>query len=403
MNAKILCVLLLVLLLFSSCARKSVSTADSVPSHEPPRGDNYKIGVILPLTGKYAIYGASTLNGIECAVGIFAPCEGLINAELVIKDDAGLPDRAVLAVEDLANNDKVSVIIGPLSSTSIEAAAERAQSLSIPLISLSQREEIPEARDYVFSVALTAASQVNEIVNYAVQTKKLKNLAVVYPTSVYGEMYKNLFIDAALKAHAKVVFSERYGETTLDFGGLFRSGKKFDALFIPDSYRAVGFIASAMIAEGIEGVQLLGINRWNNPELVERGGDSLEGSVFVDGFFESSDRPVQKFISAFKEAYKVGPTILEAQGFDAARLASKAIQSTGGRHTTDVRNALAIIPDVEGASGDIGFDSNRKVIRRPFLLTVKDGNIVELGGHVSQKTKDKYGTPIEQKDPSVKY
>lgn len=369
-------------LLFFSCAKKDAATAEQTQPAQQQHGytgDNYKIGVILPMSGKYSVYAESALHGIECAVGIFPPCEGPIQAELIIKDDAADPARAAQSVEELFN-EGITVIIGPLSSSSVEAATQKAQSLGVPLISLSQKEGVTSFGDNIFSSSLTATSQVNALVDWATRVKKFKNFAVIYPMNTYGEKYKGLFTTAVEAANGKIVFSESYGESTLDFGSMFRKEhKKFDAVFIPDSYRAVGYISSSMIMEGIKGTQLLGTNRWNNPELIERGVDSLQGAIFVDGFFDaSSSLAVRHFVGMFKEAYEINPTILEAIGFDAARLAAKALQSTGGAHTADVRNSLLANAEVEGSTGLIGFDANRELIRKIFLLTVKEENILEL-------------------------
>ncbi|MBI2092743.1 MAG: ABC transporter substrate-binding protein [Deltaproteobacteria bacterium] len=364
----------------ASCAKKEVSTATTAPAQAERRSEGYKIGVILPLTGKYSVYGNSTLHGIECAVGIFSPCSGLINAELIIKDDAGDPLKSEAAVDELMNFDRVNLIIGPLSSSSVEAAANKAVTYGVPLISLSQKEGIAKIGDNIFSVALTAESQVNALVDWAVNKKKLKTFAIIYPTTVYGETYKELYREAVEKAQAKIVFSEGYGESTLDFGSIFRKEhKKFDACFIPDSYRAVGYISATMAAEGIKGVQLMGINRWNNPELIDRGGETLQGAVFVDGFFDGGSSPtVSNFVSVFNQAYGINPTVLESQSFDAAKLAAKAMQLSGGAHAADIKNSLAALPAVEGSTGDISFDSNREAIKRLFFLTVKEENIMEL-------------------------
>lgn len=367
-------------LLLSACARKGMSTVAVSSPQQSYHGDNYKIGVILPLTGKYAAYGNATLNGIECAAGIFSPCEGPVNAELVIKDDGGEPEKAALAVEELARNEGASVIIGPMTSSSVNAAALKAQEIGVPLISLSQKEDVADTGNYIFGVALTAEAQVKAIVDWARHTKKIKNFAIVYPMNAYGKKYKDLFDAHVTESKGKVVFAKEYGETTLDFGGMFRTNiPKFEALFIPDSYRAVGYIAPVLEMEGVKGVQLIGVSRWNNPELVERGGDALQGAVFVDGFFDKSNSTaVHKFVDMFSQAYQINPTILEAQSFDAARIAMKALASTGGAHAKDVRDFMANLPDVIGATGGIGFDANREVIRKIFLLTVKKDEIVEL-------------------------
>jgi ABC-type branched-subunit amino acid transport system substrate-binding protein len=390
----------------SSCAKKETSTAEKPSAQKGYTGDNYKIGVILPLTGKYAPYGEATLHGVECSAGIFSPCDSPTKVELIIRDDAGLPDRAALAVEDLAKNENVSVIVGPLSSSSIDTAAQKAQELGVPLISLSQKEGITSVGDNIFSTALTAALQVNEVVNWAVNKKKLKKFAVVYPMNAFGETYKKLFTEAVKSAGGKIVLSTGYGEATYDFANLLEGKKeKFDALFIPDSYRAVGFVASSLSSEDLDGTQLLGINRWNNPELVERGGDYLQGAVFVDGFFENGDSAAtQNFTSAFEQAYGIKPTVLEAQSFDAERLAAKALQSTGGEHPLDVKTALATLPEVEGSTGPVSFDSNREAIKHLFLLSVKGDKIVEISDGSPRSTpKGKYGEPISSPGQDTKY
>lgn len=386
--------IILVALTALSCARTDVATSETPVAAKPAySGDNYKIGVILPLSGKYSVYGESSLHGIECAVGIFPPCEGLMNAELVIKDDEGLPEKAAAAVEELVRRDKVSVIIGPLSSSTIEAAAAKAQELQVPLISLSQKEGIAQIGDNIFSTALTSALQVNQIVDWAVGKKKIKNFAIVYPNNPYGQLYNGLFTEAVKNAGGRVVFVDKYGANTTDIGGIFRkSAQKYDAIFLPDSYKAVAYIASVMAMEGIEGVQLLGINRWNNEALIEQGGDLIQGAVFVDGFFtKNANRDTQRFISGFEQAYDLKPTILEAQAYDAARLASKALMSTGGEHAVDVKAALSSIPDTEGSTGPVGFNSQREAIKKLFLLTVQDDQIVELEGAAPAPKKDKYG------------
>jgi len=374
----------------SSCAKKDVVTSTAPSSSKTVSGENYKIGVILPLTGKYSLYGGSTLHGIECGAGIFAPCDGLIKAELVIKDDEGISEKAVQAVEDLVNIDKVSIIIGPLSSSSIGAAAGKAQELGIPLISLSQKEGITSLGDNIFSVALTAELQVKQVAEWAVKTKKLKTFAAVYPNNPYGTLCKDLFINAVKDLGGRVLLIDKYGESSPDLGGIFRkSEQKFDAIFIPDSYRAVAYISSVMAAEGIENVQFLGINRWNNEALIEQSGDLIQGAVFVDGFFEKNqNRDTRVFVSSFEGAYALKPTILEAQAFDAARLASRALLATGGAHAADVKAELSAGSETEGSTGPVGFDSKREISKKLFLLTIKEDKIVEMEDPTNRKDSE---------------
>lgn len=386
----------------------------------------YKIGVVLPLSGKYKIYGESALHGIECAAGIVQPCTSPIRVELVVKDSKADPALAATAVEELVTQDKVMAIIGPLMSRDVDAAAQKAQELKVPLISLSQKDGVTAIGDYVFRVALNSTSQVQTLVDYAVKQKGLKSFGVMYPNNNYGATFRTMFADAVTKAGGQVLVEKSYGEEVVNIvearsdqqssdgsqrprsglstdgtyhgpgekgaaksasvdvsGGAVVARPKIpsvsgvEAVFIPDSYRAVVNIIKYGNSKAFSGVQLLGTNRWNEMGLLDVA-PQVEGAVFVDGFFANSlDLGVQQFVETFRQAYQISPTILEAQAFDASRLVLKAIEN-GGRKPASMRNALSKLSNVKGLTGRISIGANRDAQKQLVLLTVKEGAIVEL-------------------------
>lgn len=387
----------------------------------------YKIGVVLPLSGKFKIYGESALHGVECATGVVQPCTSPIHVELVVKDTKGDSATAVTAIEELVTQDKVIAIVGPMLSKDVDAAAQKAQELKVPLISLSQKDGVTDVGDYIFRVALNAASQVQTLVDYAVKQKGFKNFGVLYPRNAYGATFRAVFADAVTKAGGQLVVEKEYGEEVVNIvdarsgqqqpadgsqkpksglgtDGTYRgSGEKgasksapadvsggtvvarpkipkvsgAEAVFIPDSYRAVVNIIKYGTPNAFSGVQLLGTNRWNESGLLDVA-PQVEGAVFVDGFFANSlDLGVQQFVETFRQAYNISPTILEAQAFDATRLALKAIEK-GGRNPVSMRNALAKLSNVKGLTGRITIGANRDAQKQLVLLTVSSGAIVEL-------------------------
>lgn len=385
-------------------------------------GGSYKLGVILPLSGKYKIYGDSALHGIECASGVVQPCTSPMHIELVVKDSRGEPSSAATAVEELVTQDKVIAILGPLMSKEIEAAAQKAQELKVPLVSLSQKDGVTDIGEFVFRVALNSSSQVNTLVNYAVKQKGLKRFGILYPRNAYGETYRSAFADAVSKAGGEVVVEKYYGEEVVNIvdardaqqstdsmfrpktglgtdgtyhgpGGSATSGTAptsdvvarpkipvimgVEAVFIPDSYRAVVNIMKYGNATGFKGEQLLGTNRWNESGLLDVA-PYVEGAVFVDGFFaDSQDVAVQQFVDKFRSAYQLSPTILEAQAYDATRLVMKGVEN-GGRKPASMRNVLAKLSNVKGLTGRISFSANRDAQKQLVLLTVSGGVITEL-------------------------
>jgi branched-chain amino acid transport system substrate-binding protein len=183
----------------------------------------------------------------------------------------------------------------------------------------------------------------------------------------------------------------------------------FEALFIPDEWRRVSLVAPALAVEDIvtnacdardlerirkttgkkslKTVMLLGTNAWSSakgasglPELVERGGKFVTCSVYVDGFFVDSQRPAtRRFVQAYRQAYPGDPSLLEAYGYDSARMVRQLLDSKQAPRTrADFREALSQLKDFEGATGKTRFDEQREAQKPLFLLSVSNKGVTEV-------------------------
>lgn len=381
-------------------------------------GKKYKLGVLLPTTGKFALYGNSTLKGIQCAAGLVQPCKSNVNFELVVKDSAGDPTIAASQVEAMAKEGVVA-IVGDMLSVTAKAAAAKAQELKIPMMSLAQVSGVTETGNYIFRNSMSPREQVDTLVEFSVDKRKLKKFGILYPSSTYGREFAAMFRSAVESKGGKVIFERSYSQDDLrssdsskqmgsytTFGDAtntdstetapekkvsFAIPSGVQALFIPDSYKAVRYLATAIHAESSStdaGMVMMGVNRWNNPGLVNQGIGMLEGSVFVDGFFrKSSDSNTRGFVEAFNAAYGMEPTILEAQAYDAVKLIGQALKNAGSSRAR-LRDAIAGIKNFNGATGNITVSSDRETYRRLFILTVKNGSIAELSSASRSAVKE---------------
>lgn len=367
-----------------------------------PHGKKYKVGVILPLSGHFSLYGESTLHGIQCAAGLVAPCTSPLNIELIVKNSEGSPSKTEQAVEELAK-EKVVAIIGPLLSSTVDVAAKKAEELQIPLVSLSQKDGVAETGKYIFKNALTAQDQIDTLVNYAVEKRKLKKFAILYPSNSYGSQFAQMFRSKVEILGGKIVYKKAYshealknvdatkegGYTSFDGGGTENrmAGNEFEipadtqAVFIPDSYKAVDFVLNLLQKERNNlppNVIFMGINRWNNPGLVRRDIGLLEGSIFVDGFYkDSADATTRQFVQNFINAFGIDPTILEAQAFDSLKIVIAGIRD-GGTNRERLTAAIGRVKNLEGVTGNITMDKEGESHRNLFILTVRNGAIAEL-------------------------
>lgn len=374
------------------------------------------IGVLLPLSGRYASYGELVKKGLELAVQEHNQTR--LPVRLIFRDTAVEGVSADQLVSSLTDDDKVMAIIGPLLGTTAEAAVARAQLEMVPLLTLSQRAGLPQRGDYVFRDSLTAQQQVQSLVRYAIDNQHI-SYSVLYPENRLGEEMTRLFVDEVRQLGGEIVDIVSYAEDGTDFQQqiqallwedhvvdippkpvdpleeLFENatGEKkveelpeleyplapFDALFIPDYAERIGMLAPQLMFYGIKDVTLLGINGWNSPELVERAGRFLGQAVFVDGFFADSRQPeVQRFVELYRQSYQEEPTILSAQAFDAANMLLQVMDDPRVQNRDDLRQELAGLRGFRGVAGTIGFDALGEAIKQPYLLQVKNRRIVEV-------------------------
>jgi ABC-type branched-subunit amino acid transport system substrate-binding protein len=379
--------------------------------------DMTTVGCVLPISGRYKDYGDRVLRGLLMAAQDLQS-QSAIGGEiqLIIKDSGSDPATAVAAVRDLVLDQRVAAIIGPLSRVAAEAAAEEAQNLWIPIITLTQKQGVNNIGPFVFRSFLSNEQQTRALVEYAVLGLGYRRFAMLSPNDSYGTRLVQLFWDELDRLGAEVRGVEFYDPSQTDFAdqikklvGLYyprpeseitEKSKKvmdtrnmqedsdvaapeelteeeplpivdFEAVFIPDSYSQVGLIAPQFAYYDVTGIKMLGTNLWNSPKLMEMAAPYLQGSVFVDGFFAGSSMPLtNQFVLRYKQFYGENPGYPEALAYDTLRLLAKALNQPGVTSRPLLRDALLAIRDLPGVAGTASVDQEGEVHKPPFLIGV---------------------------------
>ncbi|WP_319404538.1 penicillin-binding protein activator [uncultured Desulfosarcina sp.] len=203
---------------------------------ERARFTPFTVGCLLPLSGSYAIFGQRALNGIELALSQSGEMGGGIPFNIIVKDSRSDPGVAVKAVDQL-DQQKVGVILGPMSTA--EAAAESAQARGIPILVFTQRDGIPDIGTYVFRNFITPQMQVRSLVSFAMDELGAKRFAVLYPDENYGRRYMNLFWDQVIEYGGVVNAVEMYDPEGTDFA---KPIKKLAGIFydVPNDLAVTG-------------------------------------------------------------------------------------------------------------------------------------------------------------------
>ncbi len=365
------------------------------------------IGCLLPLSGPYAEFGNRALKGIQFALDQFNRQSNKPAFEIIIKDTHSDPETAITAVKQFDEN-RVSSILGPIITS--EYAAKEAQSLGIPIITLTQKPGIPDIGDYVFRIFLTPQMQIDTLLPYVINELDIQHFAVLYPEEVYGNTFLEYFRDRVLDYGGTLVAVESYKPDQTDFASQIKklsksweryedryptSGKQqlnrksrhkkyevvldFDAIFIPDNADKIALIAPQLAFFDIDNVLLLGTNLWHSDKLIYMARDYVQEAIIADAFYaEDSNKQVQEFIKDFEELYGQSPGFLEAIAYDTAMINFFALSNLEIQSRNDLKEALQNFTDFKGVTGYTSFKENGDSNKQLYLLQIENNQFVQL-------------------------
>ncbi|MFZ5572404.1 MAG: penicillin-binding protein activator [Thermodesulfobacteriota bacterium] len=360
--------------------------------------DQPAIGCLLPLSGKYEVFGAKALRGIELALEKYSRRKNAVSVRIVVKDTEGDVAQTVMGVRELSADPHVAAIIGPL--TTAQEAAIEAQKNEIPIITLTQKKDVTQAGEYVFRHFLTPEMQVRALVSYTMSELGLRRFAVLYPDEKYGATFMNLFWDEVAANSGEIVGIESYQVNQTDFSEPIRklidpkkrktaSGIDFDAIFIPEGAEKASMILPQLTYYDIVNVYRLGTNLWHNDKLMDSTHPYMQGAIIPEIFFaDSQNEKVKQFVEHFETTYSEKPGFLEALAYDTAMMLFRTVSRPGVKSRAAVRDQLLRLADFQGVTGLTGFDKDGDARKQLYLLQVKGQQFIELGHGRSMAPED---------------
>ena len=392
------------------------------------------IGVLLPLSGSYRPYGVRALQGIELALFKHNQQPGVLPIRLMVRDTGADSEKAVEMVQEMFR-EQVAIIIGPIIAA--EAAATEAEALGIPILTLTQKDGIPELGNFVFRNFLTPRMQVETMVSYAVQELGIKRFAVLYPDENYGDTFMNLFWDQVIEQGGQVVGLESYPVDQTDFAKSIKKlvglhyplpkafsrqdapmigldalfleemipgqaptkeegedteeapempedeGPKaivdFEAVFLPDAPTKAGLIIPQLAYYDIHDVYLMGTNLWHSEKLLEMAGDYMEGALVAEGFYpDSRFEIVRQFVTDFEHVYDRKPRFIEAVAFDTAGIVFDTVDRISSDFRSNLKLYLLELDNFAGVTGLTAFDEFGEAKKQLTLLQVNRNRFKEL-------------------------
>jgi branched-chain amino acid transport system substrate-binding protein len=358
--------------------------------------DSFKIGLIVPMTGGQASTGKQIDNAIKLYMQQHGDTVAGKKIEVILKDDAALPDNTKRLTQELIVNDKVNVIAGFGVTPAAFAAAPLATQGKIPQVVMAAGTSIiTEKSPYIVRTSFTLAQSSTIIGDWAAKNG-IKKVATLTSDYAPGNDALNFFKEHFTAGGGEIVEEVKVPLANPDFAPFLQRMKdaKPDAMFVFVPAGQGGNFMKQYAERGLDksGIKVIGPGDVTDDDLLKDMGDAAVGVVTAHIY--SADHPSalnKEFVAAYKKAYNTRPGFMAVGGYDGIHLIYEALKKDGGK--TDGDSLLAAMKGMawESPRGPISIDpDSRDIVQNVYIRKVekKDGELYNVEFLTFEAVKD---------------
>ena len=335
-----------------------------------------KIGFTAALTGGAAAYGKSEEEGVRLAIEEINK-KGDFPIDLLVEDTKAVPADSMNATKKLIQ-EKVSMIIGPMTSNEAKAAGPIIQNAKVPSLEISvTAENITDIGDCIFRNSVPESKNIPQTVKKTHKLLGYKTAAILYAHDNEQHVTAQKYFQKTMEEEGvQVIDVETFGSKDSEYSAQLTNiqHKAPDVIVVCSYYQEGSRILKKMREMGMD-QPVLGDNGFVSPELGKMAGAAAD-NVYVSSMWSADrkDEKVQKFVENYTKAYGRAPDQFAASAYDGVYMAMDAMQRAGT--TTDhkkIRDALAQMKDFKGVCGTFSFDEKRDPVVDLILMKMQDG------------------------------
>ncbi len=356
--------------------------------------ETVKIGLILPMTGGQA----STGKQIDNAVKLYMQQKGDTVAgkkiEVILKDDAAVPDNTKRLAQELIVNDKVNFIAGFGVTPAALAAAPLATQAKIPEIVMAAGTSIiTERSPYIVRTSFTLAQSSTIIGDWAAKNG-IKKVATLTSDYAPGNDALNFFKQNFTAGGGAVVEEVKVPLANPDFAPFLQRMKdsKPDAIFVFVPAGQGGNFMKQYAERGLTGIKVIGPGDVMDDDLLNGMGDAALGAVTAHLYSAAHPSAMNRdFVAAYKKAFSTRPGFMAVSGYDGIHLIYEALKKTGGKTDGDALIEAMKGMKWESPRGPISIDpETRDIVQNIYIRKVEkvDGELYNVEFATFEAVKD---------------
>ncbi len=349
--------------------------------------EKIKVGLFATLEGTYTLLGEDGVRGFQTAMKNYGNKVGGKEIEIVMGSSDATPDSAVRAARKLVEQDKVQILVAPLSGD--EGIAVKNYAKTHPEVTFINGGSMAQETTYVdpapnfFRFNLDGAQAQVGLGNYIYTTKGYKRIATVGED--YSFVYTQIFglVVEFCGAGGQVTNRQWVPLGTKDFASVIAAlPDDVDAIYLGlGGGDALNFLNQYQQAGGK--AKLIGGSIMVDQTILSAKGSAknvLIGTVAASAQGDTWDDPRwQKFVKDYQNAFPPekrfpSPSLLATNYYGAAMGLMEGLAKVNGDlgdGQKKFREALSSLV-LEAPNGQIKLDGNRQAIGTNFVTEVID-------------------------------
>jgi len=349
--------------------------------------DTAKVGLVLPLTGGLAAVGKQVQAGAKLYMEKNGATVAGKKIDLIIKDDAGVPDNSKRLAQELIVNEKVAVVGSALTPSAMAVGPLSTQGKTANVVMVSGTSGVINPNNpYMVRTSFTLGQQAGIIAEWAAKNGS-KKVVIVQSDWAPGAEAGAVFSESFTKAGGQVVETIKVPLANPDFAPFLQRARDLnpDTLFVFVPAGQAGTFAKQFAERGLDkaGIKLIGPGDIVDDNDLPGMGDSMLGVVTAGIYSVLHNSPLNKeYVAAFKKANGgLRPNFISLGGYDGMHLIYEALKKTGGKTDTDSLIGAMKGMAWESPRGPISIDpETRDIVQNIYIGKIEkvDGELYNV-------------------------
>jgi branched-chain amino acid transport system substrate-binding protein len=335
--------------------------------------DTIKMGMIGPITGPNAAFGAQLKNGVEQAVADINAAGGIMGKKITLSfsDDVSDPKQGV-SVANKLSAEGVKYVIGPFNSGVTMPASEVYQENGILEITPSATNpKITERGMWnIFRTCGRDDQQGTVAGQYIVNKFKGKKIAIVHDKTTYGQGLADETKKAMAKGGMKEVLYEGVNIGEKDFSALVSKIKASgaDLVYWGGLHTEGGLIVRQMRDQGVK-APLMGGDGITTDEFASVGGPGVEGTLMTFPPDPRKNPAAKAAVDKFR-AKKFEPEAYTLYSYAAVEIIKQAAEAAKSLDPKKVAAQMKSGQKFKTVIGELSYDKKGDITRLDYVMYV---------------------------------